>query len=73
MNVKLSASSFVGVRRDGSEWKQSYARGKPASKMAKAPGEKVRGSGTTIRFRPEYEIESAIRDCIEQTRARRQA
>ncbi len=53
----LSSEMTAVVRRDGSEWKQTYARGKATSKVTKiSGGEKVRGSGTTIRFRPDAEI-----------------
>ena len=53
----LSSEMTATVRRDGAEWEQSYSKGKPASKLRKlSSGEKVRGSGTTIRFRPDPEI-----------------
>ena len=53
----LSSEMTVTVRRDGHEWCQTYARGKATSKVQKVSGgEKVRGSGTTIRFRPDVEI-----------------
>jgi DNA gyrase subunit B/topoisomerase-4 subunit B len=53
----LSSEMTAAVRRDGSEWEQTYARGKATSKVTKISGvEKVRGSGTTIRFRPDAEI-----------------
>jgi len=53
----LSSEMTALVRRDGAEWKQTYSRGKAASKVSKVSGgEKVRGSGTTIRFRPDPEI-----------------
>ncbi len=50
----LSEELTATVRREGGEWRQSYRRGKP-----RAPVERVgdaRGSGTTIRFRPDPEI-----------------
>ncbi len=53
----LSSEMTVTVRRDGHEWRQTYARGKATSKVQKVSGgEKVRGSGTTVRFRPDTEI-----------------
>jgi DNA gyrase/topoisomerase IV subunit B len=69
----LSSEMTAIVRRDGAEWKQTYSRGKAASKMTKVSGgDKVRGSGTTIRFRPDPDIfgklafnPSEIRDRLE--------
>jgi DNA topoisomerase IV B subunit len=53
----LSSEMTVTVRRDGHEWRQTYGRGKATSKVQKVSGgEKVRGSGTTVRFRPDAEI-----------------
>ncbi|MFI5197252.1 MAG: type IIA DNA topoisomerase subunit B [Thermoanaerobaculia bacterium] len=53
----LSSEMTAVVRRDGHEWKQTYAQGRATSKVVKISGaEKVRGSGTTIRFRPDEEI-----------------
>jgi DNA gyrase subunit B/topoisomerase-4 subunit B len=53
----LSSEMTAIVRRDGSEWRQTYARGRATSKVTRSPGDgKVRGSGTTIRFRPDVEI-----------------
>jgi DNA gyrase subunit B/topoisomerase-4 subunit B len=53
----LSSEMTAVVRRDGHEWTQTYAQGKATSKVTKTSGgEKVRGSGTTIRFRPDVEI-----------------
>src|SRR5262249_27426206 len=46
----LSEELVATVRKEGGEWRQSYARGKPTSKLKK--GRDVRGSGTTIMFRP---------------------
>jgi DNA gyrase subunit B len=57
----LSSEMTATVRRDGSEWTQSYSRGKPATKLKKVSGgDKVRGSGTTIRFRPDPEVFGAL-------------
>ncbi|MBK9062578.1 MAG: type IIA DNA topoisomerase subunit B [Acidobacteria bacterium] len=53
----LSSEMTVTVKRDGHTWQQTYAKGKATSKVAKiSGGEKVRGSGTTVRFRPDTEI-----------------
>ena len=53
----LSADMTVTVKRDGHEWRQTYSRGKATSKVQKvSAGEKVRGSGTTVRFRPDPDI-----------------
>jgi len=52
----LSSEMVVTVRRDGNEWRQSYSQGKATSKVTKVSTEKVRGSGTTVRFRPDPEI-----------------
>ena len=50
----LSSELEVRVRRDGHEWRQTFARGKPTSKLIK--GEKVKGSGTTVSFTPDPDI-----------------
>ena len=42
------------VRRDGTEWTQSFVLGKPAGPLKK--GQKVKGTGTTVTFRPDPEI-----------------
>ena len=47
----LSSSMKVTVRRDGSQWEQSYRRGKPTGKVTRTGD--ARGSGTTIEFRPD--------------------
>jgi DNA gyrase subunit B/topoisomerase-4 subunit B len=52
----LSEKMVATVRRDGAEWQQTYAKGHPTSKVEKISKEKVRGSGTTILFRPDPEI-----------------
>ncbi len=53
----LSSEMTVTVKRDGHTWQQTYAKGKATSKVMKISGaEKVRGSGTTVRFRPDPEI-----------------
>jgi DNA gyrase/topoisomerase IV subunit B len=50
----LSEELVATVRRDGAEWRQSYKRGKPTSKLVKVGS--ARGSGTTITFHPDPEI-----------------
>ena len=53
----LSLEMAVTVKRDGHSWRQTYSRGKATSKVQKVTaGEKVRGSGTTVRFRPDPDI-----------------
>src|SRR5882672_4069726 len=47
----LSEEMIATVRRDGGEWRQSFSRGKPTSKLKKVRD--VRGSGTSILFRPD--------------------
>jgi topoisomerase IV subunit B len=51
----LSESMQVEVARDRVLWKQSYARGKPTSKMQNA-GPVHNRRGTTIRFKPDTTI-----------------
>jgi len=50
----LSEELIATIKRDGAEWKQSYQRGKPTSKVTK--GGAARGTGTSIYFRPDPEI-----------------
>jgi DNA gyrase/topoisomerase IV subunit B len=50
----LSEELVATVKREGAEWRQSYRRGKPRGDIARI-GE-ARGSGTSIRFRPDPEI-----------------
>jgi DNA gyrase subunit B len=50
----LSEDLTATIKRDGAEWRQSYQRGKPVSKLAK--GGAARGTGTSIFFRPDAEI-----------------
>lgn len=52
----LSSEMTATVRRDGAEWQQTYAKGLATSKVVKVSKEKVRGSGTTILFRPDASI-----------------
>ena len=50
----LSEELVATIKRDGAEWRQSYQRGKPTSKLTK--GANARGTGTSIFFRPDPEI-----------------
>ncbi len=50
----LSSELVAVVRRDGAEWRQSFERGKPTSKMKRLRD--FRGTGTSIMFRPDTEI-----------------
>lgn len=50
----LSETMTATSRRDGFEWTQSYARGKPLSKIKK--GKATRSYGTTVYFRADPEI-----------------
>ncbi|MFA5890619.1 MAG: DNA topoisomerase (ATP-hydrolyzing) subunit B [Actinomycetota bacterium] len=50
----LSERLNVEVHRDGYEWTQSYARGKPQEKLRK--GKASKRNGTTVRFWPDPEI-----------------
>src|SRR6201987_1728912 len=51
----LSEKMEVEVARDRVRWKQSYAKGKPQTKLVNA-GTVHNRRGTTIRFRPDPEI-----------------
>lgn len=50
----LSEVTEVTVKRDGAEWKQTYSKGKPTSKVVKVGA--ARGSGTTVTFTPDATI-----------------
>ena len=50
----LSEEMVARVRRDGSEWEQTYSRGVATSKVTKKGA--ARGSGTTIFFRPDVQV-----------------
>jgi DNA gyrase subunit B/topoisomerase-4 subunit B len=50
----LSEEMVARVRRDGSEWEQTYSRGVATSKVVKKGA--ARGSGTTIFFRPDVQV-----------------
>ena len=51
----LSVEMVATVRREGKEYQQKYSRGKPKGAV-KTTKKSVRGSGTTIFFRPDPEI-----------------
>ncbi len=55
----LSEAMQVEVARDRVLWKQSYARGKPTSKLVNA-GPVHNRRGTSIRFRPDPQIFGAL-------------
>jgi DNA gyrase subunit B len=66
----LSHSFVATVRRDGFEFQQNYRRGKPTTTLQKKG--KVRGTGTSIHFKPDPEIfgklrfnSSRLRDVLE--------
>lgn len=50
----LSRKLIVDVRRDGYEWRQTYAKGKPTGKLEKVGP--FRGHGTCITFQPDDTI-----------------
>ncbi len=50
----LSRKLIATVRRDGFEWKQTYAKGTPVTKLEKVSP--FRGHGTTIYFEPDDTI-----------------
>jgi DNA gyrase/topoisomerase IV subunit B len=55
----LSEELIATIQRDGYTWSQSFARGKPNSKLIK--GKATKGTGTTIYFKPDKEIFRATR------------
>jgi DNA gyrase subunit B len=55
----LSKKLIADVRRDGYEWKQTYAKGRPTSKLEKVGP--FRGHGTSITFQPDDTIFKATR------------
>ncbi|MEC7946296.1 MAG: DNA topoisomerase IV subunit B [Myxococcota bacterium] len=50
----LSESMVAPIRRDGSEWRQTYARGRVTSELVRSGP--ARGTGTRIQFTPDAEI-----------------
>jgi DNA gyrase subunit B/topoisomerase-4 subunit B len=50
----LTEELVATVKREGGEWRQSYRRGKPRAPVQRMGD--ARGSGTTIKFRPDPEI-----------------
>jgi DNA gyrase subunit B len=69
----LSSEMTVTVRRDGSEWRQTYSQGKATSQVSRISKEKVRGSGTTVRFRPDASIFGKLAFDAEEIRSRLEA
>ena len=51
----LSKELIAIVRRDGAQYRMSFAKGKPTSKLQKLKGA-IRGTGTTITFTPDPTI-----------------
>jgi DNA gyrase/topoisomerase IV subunit B len=51
----LSEEMIVTVRRDGGEFQQKFSRGKPQGNL-KTIQKNVKGSGTTVFFKPDHEI-----------------
>lgn len=51
----LSRKLVATIKRDGFEWEQKFARGRPASPLEKL-GPAPRGHGTTIYFEPDPDI-----------------
>jgi DNA gyrase subunit B len=50
----LSKKLLATIRRDGSEWQQTYKRGKPTTELQEV--RPFRGHGTTIYFEPDPDI-----------------
>ena len=63
----LSRKLVATVRRDGYEWRQTYAKGIPTSKLEKVGP--FRGHGTTIYFEPDETIFKTIRFNAEEIRS----
>ncbi len=51
----LSVELVATIKRDGRQYEQKYKRGVPTTKLKKSSGS-VRGTGTTIFFRPDPDI-----------------
>src|SRR5262245_48689504 len=63
----LSRKLVATVRRDGYEWRQSYSRGTPTTKLEKVGP--FRGHGTTIHFEPDETVFKTTRFDGNQIRA----
>ena len=61
----LSEKLVVDVQRDGFNWHQEYARGKPTKKLTK--GKATTKTGTTVRFWPDPEIFTETREFKRET------
>jgi len=55
----LSEKLIARVKRDGAEWEQSFARGKPTTGLKKVSA--ARGTGTSIFFKPDGQIFTSTR------------
>ncbi len=55
----LSEELVATIKRDGGQYTQTYSRGKPVTKLKKLQGA-VRGTGTTIFFRPDPDIFESV-------------
>ena len=65
----LSEKMTAEVMRDGAVWTQSYARGRPTSKLVK--GKATTKTGTTVQFWPDPEIFTETREFKRETLAER--
>jgi len=63
----LSRKLVATVRRDGYEWKQSFAKGNPTSKLEKVGS--FRGHGTMIHFQPDETIFKTTRFSADEIRS----
>ncbi len=64
----LSRKLIATIRRDGSEWEQTFKRGKPATELQKVGP--FRGHGTTIYFEPDPEIFKVTQFDADQIKSR---
>ena len=55
----LSEEMLATVKRDGKEYQQRFRRGTPVTEL-EVTKERTRGSGTTIRFRPDPDIFESV-------------
>ena len=52
----LSKELVAMVKRDGAQYRMTFAEGRPTSKLQRAKSKEVRGTGTTITFTPDPKI-----------------
>jgi DNA gyrase subunit B len=64
----LSEYLEVNVKRDGFEWKQTFSKGEPTSKLVK--GKATKKTGTSITFIPDIEVMKEIEVDTEELRDR---